>query len=92
MHFLISQSVRELVQWVEYICSSDKNEAPGRVHQLCFELLEKTNQCLERMYYRYVLEPKLAETVYQEHLSKTVVAAIFHLIISKKRGQINHLQ
>jgi len=83
MHFLISQSIKELVQWVEYICKNENTNK--RTLQLCYEMIEKTNICLEKIYYKYVLKPQLNEVINHEQIAKSVIAAMIHIETQTKK-------
>lgn len=88
MRFLLLDSVREIVSRVEHVADisydTHNYQHIAKVVQLYYQLLHKTNQCMENIYYKYILKPSLLEIIEREHLAKSVVAAILHLT---KKGQ-----
>ena len=93
MHFLLFDSLRELVNRVDAITQVSMDQGPTspayRMMHICYQVLEKTNRCIENIYYKHILQPKLQVAFYEEQLTHIVAAAVIHMLVKKKGQTIN---
>ena len=72
---LVSSTLGDMQRLVRYIVSTDNAQVTHR----CYKIIRNTCECLERVYYKYVLRPSAIEVIHQQTMAACVICILYSL-------------